>query len=75
MAKTRRKHSAQFKTQVVLEMLQGEWTLSELSSKHGVHPTQLTKWRRKFLDNAWEIFSEKSSAPSASTQLESELYK
>ncbi len=76
MSKTRRKHSPEFKAKVVLDMLKGVETLSEISSKYGVHPTQLTKWRRSFLEKAPEIFSEKSiKREKASEQANDELYK
>jgi len=76
MSKTRRKHSAEFKTKVVLDMLKGTQTLSEIAGKYGVHPTQLTKWRRTFLEKAAEIFSEPGSGKEkASDKLEGELYK
>jgi transposase len=45
MSKTRRKHSGEFKTKIVLEMLKGVETPSEISSKYGIHPTQVTKWK------------------------------
>lgn len=76
MSKTRRKHSAEFKAKVVLEMLQGSQTLSEIAGKYGIHPTQLTKWRRTFLDRASELFSEPGSGKdNAGEKLEEELYK
>lgn len=76
MSKTRRKHSADFKVKVVLEMLKGSGTLSEISSKYGVHATQLTKWRRAFLEKAPEIFSDKPQQKERDRdQVESELYK
>jgi transposase len=59
--KTRRKHSAEFKVKVVLDMLKETQTLAEISSKYGVHPTQLTKWRRAFLERVPEVFGEKSN--------------
>jgi len=76
MNKTRRKHSGEFKTKVVLEMLKGVETLSEICSKHGVHPTQATKWRRSFLERAPELFSDReSSKEKGQEEVQSELYK
>ena len=76
MSKTRRKHSAEFKVKVVLDMLKGVETLAELSSKYGVHPTQLTKWKRSFLEKAPAVFGEKSSPKDHTREeVESELYK
>ena len=76
MNKTRRKHSSEFKTKVVLELLKGVETLSEISSKYGVHPTQVTKWRRSFLERAPELFSEGASRKERDQEsVQSELYK
>jgi transposase len=76
MSKTRRKHSAEFKVKVVLDMLKGIETLAEISSKYGVHPTQITKWRRTFLEKAPEVFGEKSSRrDNLRDEVETELYK
>ena len=52
MNKTRRKHSATFKTKVVLDMLKETQTLAQLSGKYGVHASQLTKWKKEFLEKA-----------------------
>ena len=77
MNKTRRKHSAKFKTEVVLDMLKETQTLTELSGKNGLHATQLTKWKQSFLEKASEIFSSGSgnSKEKARDKLENELYK
>jgi len=75
MSKLRRKHSAEFKVKVVLDMLKGIETLSEISSKYGVHPTQITRWRRMFLEKA-QLFSERSRQKEhVRDEVESELYK
>jgi transposase len=78
MIKSRRKHSAEFKTKVVLEMLGGTQTLSEIASKHGIHPTQLTNWKKTFLEKASEIFSDSNSINNKAKvqeSLEGDLYK
>jgi transposase-like protein len=78
MVKSRRRHNAEFKTKVVLQMLESNKTLSEISIEHGIHPTQLTQWRRTFLERASEIFSlsEKSTRKEkAWKSREDELYK
>lgn len=58
MSKRRRKYSAEFKTKVVLEILKEQETLSEIAGRHGIHPTQIAKWKRTLVDRAPEIFSE-----------------
>ena len=82
MNKTRRKHSATFKTKVVLDMLKETQTLAQLSGKHGVHASQMTKWKNMFLENASGIFSDScngngnsKSKEKSRDKLENELYK
>jgi transposase len=52
----RRKFTSKFKTKVVLEALKERVALSELAQKYELSPTQISKWKREFLDNASEIF-------------------
>ncbi len=37
----RTRYSAEFKAKVALDAIQGEQTLSELASRHGINPTQI----------------------------------
>jgi transposase-like protein len=45
----RKKYSSDLKTQIVLEMLKEEKSISELASQYGTHPTQLHRWRNHVL--------------------------
>ena len=57
-----RKHfEAGFKAKVAMEAVKGEHTLSELSSKYGVHPNIISKWKKELLQGAAEIFSSRKS--------------
>jgi len=47
MSKKRRKFTAEFKARVALDALSGEHTLSELASKYGVHPNQVSQWKKQ----------------------------
>ncbi len=58
--KTRRKFSADFKAKVVIEALKERRTLEELASKYELHPTQITNWKKEFLNNASSVFSKDS---------------
>ena len=53
----RRNFSSSFKSKVALDALRGDLTLSEISSKHGVHQSQVTKWKKQALDGMSNIFS------------------
>jgi putative transposase len=52
----RKKHSPDFKTQIVLEMLKEHKNVTELASEDGMHPTQLHKWRSHVVDNLSLLF-------------------
>jgi transposase-like protein len=56
MKAKRQKHSGAFKAKVAIEALQERETLSELSKKYGIHPNQITRWKKEFLERAPEIF-------------------
>ena len=53
---TRRKFTPKFKTKVVLEVLKERSTLADLAQKYDLHPTQINKWKRDFLDRAESVF-------------------
>jgi len=57
MRKMRRKLDAAIKVQVVLEAIRGKRTITEIGSEYGVHPNQITAWKRYFLDQLPHIFS------------------
>jgi transposase-like protein len=59
MKQTRRKFTATFKTQVVLEALRERQTLSELAQKFDLHQNQITAWKKEFLDKAEQVFDRK----------------
>jgi transposase len=57
MENKRRKFSGVFKAKVALAAIKGDRTLAELASEFGVHPNQITKWKRQLLDGLPGIFS------------------
>lgn len=56
MGLTRKHHSTAFKAKVALEAIKGIHSLSELSSRHKVHPNQITQWKRQLVEQAPQIF-------------------
>jgi len=50
MTTLRRQHSGEFKAKVVLEALRGERTLNEIAADYGVHPLQITQWKKVALE-------------------------
>lgn len=46
----RKRHSASFKVQTILEVLKEERTISQIASEAGVHPTQISKWKAQAIE-------------------------
>ncbi len=56
--KNYRKHTATFKTRVVLDALKERETMSELAQRYQLHPTQISTWKKEFLNGADQVFGE-----------------
>lgn len=72
----RKRYDATFKAKVVLEALREQGTSAEIASKYGIHPNQITQWKKTFLKNLPEVFSKKKSDETdILKKRESELYR
>lgn len=72
----RKKHSAKFKTNVVLEAIKGEKTLAELSCKYSIHRTMIQRWKNEALEGLTNTFSNKVDKERKNEKdLISELYR
>jgi transposase-like protein len=71
----RRRHSSAFKARVALEAVKGQKTLNELASEFGVHPVQITQWKRQLLDASPEIFESGSASRREQEHLVEQLYQ
>lgn len=52
----RQSYTPKFKSQVVLEILKEEKSISQIASENGIHANQLRKWKSQFLREMPEIF-------------------
>jgi len=56
-AKRRKRYGAQFKFQVALDAAKGTKTINELATEHGLHPNQISQWKRLLLEEGPSVFS------------------
>ena len=76
MSKKRRRFSAEFKFKVALEAAKGTKTLNELSSEYGVHPNQISGWKRELLADGATLFSSRNARQQREQKvLQAELYE
>ena len=72
----RKQFTAGFKAKVAVEAIKGQRTAQEIGSIYGVHPTQVTTWKRQLVAQASEIFTRGSLHDNdASEQEKAELYQ
>ena len=72
----RRSFSAEMKARIALEAIKGQKTIQEIASHYGVHPSQVTQWKRQVVEALPELFADRRSRPDTSDEaLKAELYQ
>jgi len=54
--KKNRVHTPEFKASVVLELIRGDVSLSQASSKYGIRDQMLSRWKKEFLERSCTVF-------------------
>ena len=54
----RRRHGSKFKAEVALEAIKGQQSINEIASAYGIHPNQVSAWKKEALAGLVELFSE-----------------
>ena len=60
MSKKRKVYSAEFKSKLVLKVLEGALSINEIASKYEILPNNLKNWKKQFLENMSLVFDKSS---------------
>ncbi|WP_425491692.1 IS3 family transposase [Haloferula luteola] len=61
MKRKRRTHSAEFKARVALEALKGIKTINQIAQDEGIHPVQVSQWKKELQERLPEVFASAKS--------------
>ncbi|MCF7184050.1 transposase [Corynebacterium parakroppenstedtii] len=67
---SKKQYSANVKFRVALDACKGELTISELSSKHQVAPSVISKWKKILKDQGSVIFDHGYKSPDKQIEFE-----
>ena len=69
----KRQHTANFKAQVVQELLKEEKTIAQIAAEYEVHPTQLRQWKGIVVEGMPSLFEEKDLIAAVRAEYEERL--
>ena len=72
----RKRYDGQFKAQVAIEAIKNQRTVAQIASEYGVHPNQVSQWKKQVLDQLPDLFTnQRSKSTTDSEQLVDKLYR
>lgn len=75
-ATQKKEYGGEFKARVAFAAVKNEKTINEISSFYGVHPTQITRWKKHLMDEAPHIFSiKRADAVKNAEEEKAQLYQ
>lgn len=76
MTQKRKQYSKQFKFKVALEAAKGVKTTNQIASEYGLHPNQVSEWKKQLLAEGPELFNRRASREQREQAAqEAELYE
>ena len=72
----RKRYDSRFKAQVAIEAIKNQQTIAQIASEYGVHPNQVSQWKKQALDQFPQLFTNGHAKATTDTgQLVDELYR
>src|SRR6516164_6056886 len=59
-SRQRRSFSAEMKARIAVEAIKGQKTIQEIASHYGVHPSQVTNWKRQAIQGVFNLLVRKA---------------
>lgn len=76
MSKKKKSYTAEFKARVALDCIRGDLTINEISTKYGIHSSQINRWKQQALESMRSGFVGKQERSAKSEQeLANQLYQ
>ena len=72
----RKRYDSRFKAEVAIEAIKNQRTVAQIASEYGVHPNQVSQWKKQVLDQLPDLFTNgRSKSTTNSDPLVDELYR
>jgi transposase-like protein len=76
MTGRRKRYNAEYKFEVAVEAVKGLKTINQLASERGLHPNQVSQWKRQLLEEGATIFGNGSGREQReAARVEADLYE
>lgn len=76
MSNKRKTYSPTEKAKIALDAIKSELTLAQMTTKYGVHSTQINTWKKQVLAYLPEAFSDKNKQETCNYEIQlAELYE
>ena len=72
----RKRRGRKFKAQVAIEAIKGAKSINEIASAYGIHPNQVSAWKKEALEGLPDVLADKRTTKGRDKDAcEAELYK
>ena len=72
----RKQYDSRFKAKVAIEAIKNQQTIAQIASDYGVHPNQVSQWKKQVVEEVPQIFTQgRKQSSSDNEQLVAELYR
>ena len=76
MKARRKRYTSEFKAKVALEAIKGQRTVNEIGARYGLHPNQVSQWKKQALEQLPEVFSDgRARKEKSEEELREQLYQ